>query len=354
MITIAGKEIGDGAAPYIVAEIACAHEGDPDRARALIDCAAAAGADAVQLQVFFVRNLISPRSPHFEAATSLEIPEDAWPGLIEHARGTGLHVWANVFDNQTLGIALAGGVRALKLHSSDLENPILLEAVAGAGQPLSLAAGGATLDEIGRSVDFLRGHGADDIILMHGFQAFPTKPEDAHLRFIGALRERFGCLVGYQDHTDGATPLAFTLPLAAVGFGACVLEKHITDDRSRRGTDYEAALGPADFKRFVEMARALYDAIGDGEERRLSEAERGYRERMKKHIVAARDIAAGETIVPDMLAFLRGVDGLSPWQVSTLVGRVARNRIEAFEGVREANLEDGQDDVKGIHAGTGE
>lgn len=330
---IGQRRLAPGAAPYCLAEMACAHEGDPALAAKLIDLAAEARADGVQLQLFSVQALVSPHFETYPVFEKLTIPLDDWRRLIRRGKERGMHVWANVFDEEALAAAVEEDVDVLKLHSSDLSNPRMLTPAAHSGKPLSLAVGGSTLDEIGRAVTRLREEGAHNLLLMHGYQAFPTAPEDSRLAFIGTLERAFGCAVGYQDHTDGASELALILPLAALGVGACLLEKHITDNRAKQGTDYHAALDPETFGRFVTLAKQVHAAIGDGAARPLSEAERNYRRVMKKSIVAARGIEAGETIREDLLAFMRAGTGLTPDQAPALVGRRARRAIEAFTPV---------------------
>jgi len=335
--------IGDGRPMYIIAEMACAHEGRLDLAHRLVNIAAEARVDAVQLQLFSVESLVSPYHPNYAGASRLEIPLTEWPGIIAHAKQCGLHVWANVFDEDALALAMNEDVDA---HSSDLSNPRMLDAVGGAGKPVSLAVGGSTLDEICHAVFRLRERGTTDLILMHGYQGYPTAPKNSRLGFVATLRRLFNCPVGYQDHTDGASELAVILPLVAIGMGACVLEKHYTDNRVRRGTDYEAALDPQDLARFVQLVRDTNAAVGDGAVQPMSPAELKYRRTMKKTIVAARPITKGETFAEDMLAFMRVGPGLMPSEVTKIIGRQSRHDIPQFATITLADLlpvEEGND-----------
>lgn len=330
--------IGDGRPTYVIAEMACAHEGKPDLAHRLVDIAAEARADAVQLQLFSVRRLVSPYHPNYAGASRLEIPLTEWPGIIGHAKQRGLHVWANAFDDNALTVAMSEDVDALKLHSSDLSNPRMLDAVGSTGKPVSLAVGGSTLDEISQAVFRLRERGTTDLILMHGYQGYPTAPQDSRLGFVETLRRLFDCPVGYQDHTDGASELAVILPLVAIAMGACVLEKHYTDNRAGKGTDYEAALDPQDLARFVQLVRETDAAIGDGAVRPLSPAELKYRHMFKKTIVAACSIKKGEIFTEDMLAFMRAGSGLLPAEVTKIIGRQSRHDIPQFATITLVDL----------------
>lgn len=317
-------------ATYVVAEMACAHDGVVKRAIQIIDAASQSKADAIQFQIFTIRNLMSPLSPDFGRAQKLEIPAEAWSILFSHARSHGLDVWATVFDEASLSIARECAADVIKIHSSDLSNPELLDLAAQTGKPIALAIGGSLPEELERALGFLRGRGVRDILLMHGYQAFPTPTRDSHLRFIQTLANEYGYPVGYQDHTDGSSLLAMILPLAAIGFGAVVLEKHITDDRTRKGTDYESSLGPAEFSQFVELVRAIDEASGDGKKRLLTPAEIEYRKRMKKSAHINCDIGKGEIITREKLSYLRGGVGVSPWEANDLVGHTAARDLSPF------------------------
>jgi sialic acid synthase SpsE len=348
-IAIGSRRVGDGEPPYVLAEMACAHEGDPARVRKLIDLIVPARPDGLQLQLFAADRLVSSRLASYALFERLEIPLGTWGELIAYAVDRGLAVWANVFDEAALEVAVRAGCVAIKLHSTDLENASLLSAAAATGKPISLAVGASSLDEIAFGVRTLRSAGAAGIVLMHGYQAFPTHVEDARLRYLQTLRTAFGCPVGYQDHTDGGDPRAVVLPLVAAGLGACVLEKHFTDERAARGTDFEAALDPGDFARFAELARDLRGALGDGVARDLSAAEQAYRRNMKRSIVAARDIAAGSELTPELMVFLRAGDGLSPRAVPELAGRRVVRDLARHEVIRLADTritsEDGAADA---------
>ena len=120
--------------------------------------------------------------------------------------------------------------------------------------------------------------------------------------------------------------------------GACVLEKHYTDNRARRGTDYEAALDPQDLARFIQLVRDTDAAVDDGAVQPMSPAELKYRRTMKKTIVAARPITKGETFAEDMLAFMRAGSGLMPAEVTRIIGRQSRHDIPQFAAITLLDL----------------
>ncbi len=228
----------------IIAEMACAHEDNPDSAYRLVEIGSEAKQDAIQLQIFSVNNLVSPLTSNYGESKKLEISFLDWSGIIKSVQKSNIQVWANVFDESALEFALSESVDVIKLHSSDLSNPRMLDAVGDAGKPISIDIGGSTMDEIAQAISRLSKRGVNEIELIHGYQGYPMKIADARLGKIRSIKQLFGYPVGYQDHTDGGSDLAYILPIVAIGAGAQHIEKHITDDRTRIGIDYEAALDP--------------------------------------------------------------------------------------------------------------
>jgi N,N'-diacetyllegionaminate synthase len=322
--------LGQQGATYVLAEMACAHDGDEGTARDLVDLASRAGADAVQLQIIPFEDVISPLLPNYEQIKHLQLPMDSWRRILSHCREKKLPVWANVFNTASAELAIEEGAAVLKLHSSDLLNPDLMDAVSRSGKPISLGVGGSTLDEISWAVLRLRERGVQDLILMHGYQAYPTSADDAHISYIQTLMQLFGCPVGYQDHTDGDNIMAHILPVVAIGVGARVLEKHITIDRASKGTDYQSAFEESAFKKFVAFVRETERALGVGVVREMSDSEQKYRTTFKKSIVAAHDLSAGHRVVAEDLKFMRGLPGISPSQIDQLVGLKVNRSVPRF------------------------
>ncbi|MCS4039534.1 N-acetylneuraminate synthase family protein [Salinibacter ruber] len=320
--------------PYVVAEMACAHDGSVERALSITQ--AASKADALQVQLFHAEELVVPQE--VPAARELELAPESWKRVTQKARADGLDLWATVFDEEAIDLALKLDAAVLKIHSTDISNPFLLQACAQTNLPLSLSAGGSTVSEVASAVRTLEDHGASNLILTHGFQDFPTAPEDARLGFISTLDRLFPYPAGYQDHTDGASDLAYTLPLAAIGLGARVIEKHITDDRSREGTDYISALGPEGFAEFVEKVNAVNGAFSGKCPDDFSEAEREYRQSMKRRIVAGTEIPTGTTITKERIDLLRADDGIKANRLDVVLGRESQRSLEPGEAITEDHL----------------
>jgi N,N'-diacetyllegionaminate synthase len=336
-IEIGGRKIGADGSIFVIAEIANAHEGNADRACQLVRAAAIAGAHAVKVQKFTSDELVVSHDPRYEHFKKMELTEPEWARVAQTAREAGLPMLADVFDERSANLMDRLGAAAFKIHSTDLLNPSLVEHVARKGKPMLLSTGGSTLGEIRDAILRVRQAGADQIVLMHGFQNFPTHIEDHNLRLIRTLQEMFRCWVGFQDHTDADLPVALTLPMVAAAFGAVVIEKHITLDRSLRGIDYYSSLNPSEFAQMVSDLQTATRAFGSGEGD-LSASEIEYRQKMKKTIVARTNIAPGQRITRDALAFKRAGKGLLPTEAERLLGLVAKVAIEKDHAILMSEL----------------
>lgn len=327
---------------YIIAEMACSHEGDTDLARKIIDGAGKAGADAIQFQVWVLKDMMVPNHPDFERVSKIELSQDEWSGLADYVRKNypAMQIIACVYERQSVDFCVCMGVDAFKLHSSDLSNPFLVKYVAKTGKRIDLSVGASTIAEIQTAVEWIRSTSNSEIWMMYGYQNFPTPTDAINLNYMMKLKDLFGLRTGYQDHSDGASETAYWLPAAAQGMGIDILEKHITHDRSKKGIDHEAALNPDEFARFVQMVRIIEDAKGISILHGFSDEEIKYRKYSKKSLVSSRDLPRGTTIVENDLTFMRAETlGLPPDQADHLIGRVLKRDIPAFHLVGEDDVE---------------
>lgn len=327
--------------PYIIAEIASAHEGEGEFAKRLVAHAAGTGADAVKLQIFRRDTLLSRFHHKFDAFGIIELSEAEWRDVLRAAAATGMDVLVEVFDEASLDLAEASGVvTGYKLPTSDIGNFDLIRRLGATGKPLYLAVGGATLDEVRAALAIMDDAFRARVVLMHGFQSFPTKTEDTNLARLRTLADAFGLPVGYADHVDADDAMqALAIPAMAMGAGAVVIEKHMTEDRSRRGRDHYSSLNPDEFAKFVQAIRLLWTAMGNPR-LDLSEAEKDYRRLMKRQAVVTRDVRAGEMVEPSLIAYKRiGRDGFSPAEIEALQGRRFKVSKQADEPLLAEDLD---------------
>ncbi len=326
---------------FVIAEMACSHDGSVDLARKIIDGAIDAGADAIQFQIWRHENMVVPSHPDIDLLRKIELSHEEWRGLADYVRqkSNEMEIIACVYDSEAADFAREINVDAFKIHTADLSNEKFIRHVAGQGKRIDLSVGASTYSEISDAVQWIRNSGDVDIWLMYGKQLFPTAVEDSEILQAVTIGEAFDLPVGYQDHSDADTMEAFWLPIAARGAGLWIQEKHITHDRSLKGTDHQAALNPDEFKRFVEAIRTVDAALGDGRPHPFSEAEKKYRVYSKKSIVVKHDLPARHVVKDDDVVFLRATElGVPPDKLDQVLGRKLSTDLRAFSVLNYEDL----------------
>lgn len=339
-IKIGDKHIGPGHHPYIIAEMACAHDGEFEKAKRLIDSAVNAKADAVQLQFFVSDETVTPHHEAHDILKRIEFSNEQWGELFQYGSDQGIDVFVCTYDVPSVKLAGKLGAKGIKLNSADLANPEVIIAVAELGIPFTLGTGSSTFEEITKGLELAAKHGAKDVVLMQGVQNFPTQPKDLNIAKIDLLRSEFGIPVGYADHIAGDDPFGKMVDLLAIGLGANVLEKHITIDRSEKGIDYQAALEPEEFKTYVSNMHTAFTALGSREILPFTESDLKYRKFQKKSIVAAVDIEEGETLSRDKVAFIRNVEpGVAPINFPEMSGKKVIRSIQKHQNILPEDLQ---------------
>jgi len=340
---IAGIAIGRDRPPFVIAEIGVNHDGSLEKAMALVDAAVEARADAVKVQIFRAELLMSRaaslaayqrdagESDPIEMLRRLELPMEAMARIAARAREHGLVAIATVFSVGLVGEARAIGFDAFKTASPDIIHRPLLDALIATGLPLIVSTGASTEDEVRRALGWLD-DARDRLALLQCVSAYPTAEADAAIAGMHALARLFSGPVGYSDHTTLEETGAI-----AIGAGACILEKHLTLDRSAPGPDHAASLDPVQFARYVAMAKRAHLMLGP-DSKRVLEVERDVRAVSRQSIVAARAIRAGESIGERDVAFKRPGSGMGPYRLPDVIGKRAARDIEADAPVRDDDL----------------
>ncbi len=334
--TIKNTPIGNNRC-FIIAEIASSHGGAAGLLRKIFQDSIETGADAVKVQVFKAAKLCSHHNPDYETLKKIEISPEKWKEILPYAASSGTIVFAEVFDEESLELA-APFVDGLSVHATDLSNLGLLKLVAEKKKPVILNVGGSTLDEIRLAVDTVEQVGNKEVLLIYGLQNFPTRIEEINLNRIEKLQQEFPHPVGYHDHTESTHPCALTISLVALAKGARIIEKHITDDRSKKGFDYISSLHKDEFKKQVKMIREMESALGSPEIE-LSESDSVYRERFKKKIVAKEELKAGTIVRPEHLAFKRAPGGLLPSRLDQVINKKLLKDRQEDQTIEEQDLE---------------
>lgn len=327
----------------IIAEAAQGYLGDPaGKTRWLVDFAAAAGADAVKFQLVYADELCTRDHRHFRLFSDLEMADADWQAVPERCQARKINLYLDVFGPRSLDLACRLGVHGLKLHSTDVLNlPLIRQVAAASVARVLLSAGGTFGPELAEAVALLEGK---DLVLMHGFQGYPTRLEDNQLARIGWLRARYPRrAIGFADHVPEGNPERLWLAAAAVGAGATLLEKHLTTALVMQEEDHVSALNPDDFAAWVANMRQAYAALGgvaEAPDFGMSDGERTYREQMKKQVVAARDLAVGALLTGADLALKRtSATGSVLRDLRAAEGRRLRTAVVRDRAIRPEDLE---------------
>lgn len=348
----------------VIAEAGVNHNGSLDRALALVDTAARAGADMVKFQTFKADKLASSRAPkadyqarntdqttsQLDMLRALELSDSDHEALIDRCKQRGIHFLSTPFDPGSLSL-LADRFKlpTIKLGSGELTNgPLLLQA-ARTGRRLIVSTGMGTLDEVRDALGVLAfgyaGEGEptrkafatayasqagqdalrSKVTLLHCTTEYPSPLDDVNLRAMDSLREAFGVEIGFSDHTEG-----ITIAIAAAARGATVIEKHFTLDRNLPGPDHKASIEPHDLEAMIRGIRDVERALGDGLKVPRA-SEKANMAVARKTLVAARELAAGEVIGPADIDVLRAGSGLSPMAFWELVGTHTARAYSAGE-----------------------
>lgn len=327
---------------YIIAEMACSHDGSLENAKTIIDAAASSGADAVQFQVWRKEDIAAPNHPDLPILAAVELSHDKWLELTNYVRRKhpGLDIIACIYEEESLNFCDAAGMDAFKVHAADITNLPFLRKVGHKKKRTDLSIGACSLDEILAAIEILKGAGCPDIWLMYGLQNFPTPPEDIDLQLLKNMGEITGLRIGYQDHSPPEDLAAYAMCAAAQGLGIDVLEKHITHDRSKKGADHQAALNPGEFSSFASMVRNLDCALSGGVIKPLTDAELKYRHYSRKSLVAVKPIKKGEALMADAFKVLRAIKlGVDPLHQERLIGCKATRDIAVNDVLEDGDFD---------------
>ena len=270
-IAIGTNKIGDGQPVYVIAEIGLNHNGSVDIAKQLIDVAVEAGAQAVKFQ----KRTPEISTPEHMKATPRETPwgtmtyleyryrvefeQEQYSEIDRYCKSVGVDWFASPWDEPSVDFLESMNVVAYKIASASVTDLGMLKKIKDTGKPVILSTGMSTIEQIDKAVETLS---KDNLSLMHATSTYPLPPEEANIRMITTLKERYGVPVGYSGHETG-----LQISIAAVALGAVSVERHITMDRAMWGSDHGASLEPKGFVSLVRDIRILEQAMGDGVKR---------------------------------------------------------------------------------------
>lgn len=331
MFKIGSRRIGAGYPAFIVAELSGNHNHAIDRAKAIIDAAKDAGADAVKLQTYTPDTItIDSDRPEFIVKTG-----KGWQGktlhqlygeaytpwewhaeLFAYAKHAGLVCFSSPFDPTAVTFLKSLGNPIYKVASFEIVDTPLLEHIGKTRKPVIMSRGMATEAEMHDAVKTLRKFGTKDIAILQCVSAYPADPKDMHVANIPDIRKRFKTEAGLSDHS-----LTNDAAIASVALGACIIEKHLTLKRQDGGPDSSFSLEPAEFKALVQSVRTVEAAIGS-----VSYApSKGEKENIqfRKSLFVVQDIKKGERFTSENVRSIRPGNGLPPRLYRAVLGKCA-------------------------------
>ncbi|MBL0885863.1 N-acetylneuraminate synthase family protein [Myceligenerans indicum] len=270
-VSIGEHLVGPGQPVYVIGEIGINHNGDVENAKKLIDVAVEAGCQAVKFQKRTpeistpkdqrdkIRQTPWGEMTYLEYKYKVEFEEAEYSEIDAYAKEKGIQWFASPWDAPSVEFLEKMNVPTYKVASASVTDHEMLQALADTGKPVILSTGMSTLEQIDAAVEIL---GTDKLVILHATSTYPLPPEEANLRTITTLQERYGVPVGYSGHETG-----LQISIAAVALGAVAVERHITLDRAMWGSDHASSLEPKGLENLVRDIRILELALGDGEKR---------------------------------------------------------------------------------------
>ncbi|WP_199430821.1 pseudaminic acid synthase [Qaidamihabitans albus] len=332
-VRFGAHHIGPDHRPFVIAEMSGNHNGDLDRALAIVDAVADSGAQALKLQTYRADTItIDVDTPEFRITN----PDSLWDGenlyalydrahtpwewhepIFRRARERGLEAFSSPFDPTAVDLLESLDAPGYKIASSEIVDLPLIELCARTGKPLIISTGKATIAEIDAAVRTAREAGNDQLVVLGCTASYPAPARDSNLRALPVLAQAFGAVVGLSDHTMG-----IGVPLAAVALGACAVEKHVTLSRDDGGVDSAFSLEPHELAALVTESGRAWEALGEPSIG-PRESERGGL-RIRRSLYVVEDVRAGDLVTERNVRSIRPAGGLPPADIGKVLGRTFR------------------------------
>ncbi len=333
---------------HIIAEMAWGHDGSTEQAIELVRAAKQSGADSISIHITSLPDYIVPYYGNGEGKVSagredldvyqylvdINPSNEDWEKINAVAKEIGLKVC--VMPNDLVSLEFAETKLDPEYYvvpPASMAEFDMLEAIAQKNKPTLFRIGGSYLGEVETAINLFREKGNNQIILLHGFQNYPTALEETDMAVLKTLKTVFDVEVGLADHIDGGDELAKIIPILALPYGATYIEKHLTMDREKKSEDFESALDPQGFAQFVANVRAAEIAIGTPSYKNLNAASIRYRGIVRKRIVFAKPLSEGHVLSREDVVFKRCDIGITPEQVDNIIGRTLSSDVVVNEAL---------------------
>ena len=335
-IQIGRFAVGREHRPFVIAEMSGNHNQSLERALAIVEAAAQAGAQALKLQTYTADTMTLDLS---EGEFFIADPNSLWQGkslyalyqqaytpwewhapIFARARELGMEVFSTPFDESAVDFLETLNVPCYKVASFENTDLPLIRKIAATGKPMIISTGMASVAELDETVRTAREAGCRELILLKCTSTYPASPANTNILTIPHLRDLFGCEVGLSDHTMGVG-----VSVASVALGATVIEKHFTLARADGGVDATFSLEPAELAALVTETERAWQALGQVSYGSSAQEEKSKVFRRSLYIV--RDVAAGQELTPADVRAIRPGLGLAPKWLDTVVGRRAKHDL---------------------------
>jgi len=333
--SISKRDIGEDYDPYVIAEISANHNGDIEVAKASIISAKESGADAVKLQTytpdtmtidcdkddFLIKDGLWKGNNLYKLYQEAFTPFEWHEELFTFAREVGITLFSTPFDESAVKLLESVNAPAYKVASFEVTDLTLLRCIASTKKPVIMSTGMANRNEIDEAVKTLFENGTSELAILHCVSGYPTTPEDANLKTIVDLKERYKCVIGLSDHT-----LTNSTAIASVALGASIIEKHFIIDPSMGGPDSSFSITPDQLSNLKKLTSEARNAIGKinyelkGEEKNMI--------KFRRSLYAVKDIKSGERFTKLNMRRIRPGYGIEPKHFEDVLGKTANKDID--------------------------
>ncbi len=333
-ISIAGRKIGPGFPPFVIAEMSANHNGSIESALQIIAEAKRSGADAVKLQTyrpdtitldcqddaFVIKGGLWDGRTLYELYDKAHTPWEWHKTLFEYAGKQNITIFSSPFDNSAVDLLEDLGAPAYKIASFEAVDLPLIRYAASTGKPLIISTGMVNKDEIEEAVDTARSAGCTDLAILHCVSGYPAPATDYNLRTIPDMANHFDLVTGLSDHTLGNATA-----IASIALGASIVEKHFTLDNQAGGPDDSFSIEPDGLRALCEDTKIVWNALGQVNYG-LKSSEQG-NVVFQRSLYAAEDIKTGDTFTARNVKSIRPGYGLAPKHYDEIIGSTALSNI---------------------------
>ena len=340
--------IGEGCRPYIIAEVAQAHDGSLGLAHAYIEAAASAGANAIKFQTHYASEESTSKEPwrvrfsyqddsRYDYWERMEFTDSQWKGLKEHADRLGIAFLSTPFSTKAVNLLESIDVPMWKIGSGEINNTPLLKEISATGKPVILSSGMSSLSEIDAAVELLEESNTPYAVLQCT-SSYPCPPDLIGLNNISFFKDRYNCPVGLSDHSG--SPIA---AIAAMALQASIIEVHIVFDKSMFGPDVKSSLTIDELSQVVKASRDIHTMLSSPVDKdSLAEGSMApLRALFNKSIVLSSDLPSGTVLTEQHFSFKKPGAGMPPGEVNQLIGKVLLKDLPKDHFIEMSDVENG-------------